>query len=239
VATFEVFPEVVLQPVKRSRDRQGDGGGHRGDVDAMIERLRKQQTQYIAATRAAAAGDKVTIDFKGAIDGCRSTAERRERAIVVGEGRMLAQLEQGLIGASSGDTREIGVDFPSDTAPSSSPASTRSSRSTSERGGALPAGVDEEFCALFGVTEGGVRSCARTWPPTCGASSTRHAQPQQDPSPGKALPGKSRGGANSLSSRRSGTCRSTSCAARRQGCVAGAAREPFVEPARAGWRSDS
>ena len=36
-----------------------------GDIDAMIERLRKQQMKYTAVTRAAASGDKVTVEFRG------------------------------------------------------------------------------------------------------------------------------------------------------------------------------
>jgi len=100
-------------------------------VDAMIERLRKQQTKYSAAARAAAMGDKVTIDFLGAIDGVPFAGGKGENVpIVVGEARMLAQLEQGLIGASAGESREIGVDFPQTTGPRSSPANTRYSKWT-------------------------------------------------------------------------------------------------------------
>jgi trigger factor len=77
--------------------------------------------------------------------------------IVVGEGRMLAQLEQGLIGASSGDTREIGVDFPSDyrAVELAGKHAVFKVDVKSVEEPSLPA-VDEEFCAIFGVTEGGV-----------------------------------------------------------------------------------
>ena len=158
VATFEVFPEVVLQPVNALAIDKVTAEVTEADVDAMIERLRKQQTQYIAATRAAAAGDKVTIDFKGAIDGVPFDGGKGENVpIVVGEGRMLAQLEQGLIGASSGDTREIGVDFPSDyrAVELAGKHAVFQVDVKSVEEPSLPA-VDEEFCALFGVTEGGV-----------------------------------------------------------------------------------
>ncbi len=54
------------------------------DIDAMIERLRKQQMKYTAVTRAAANGDKVTVDFEGSIDGApfagRQGREHGDRA---------------------------------------------------------------------------------------------------------------------------------------------------------------
>jgi trigger factor len=77
--------------------------------------------------------------------------------IVVGEARMLALLEQGLIGASSGESREIGVDFPADYRAqelAGKHAVFKVDVKNVEEP-SLPA-LDDEFCAVFGVTEGGV-----------------------------------------------------------------------------------
>jgi trigger factor len=158
VATFEVFPEVALKPVSGLAVDKVTAEVTDGDVDAMIERLRKQQTKYTAAARPAAAGDKVTIDFLGAIDGVPFTGGKGENVpIVVGEARMLAQLEQGLIGASSGDSREIGVDFPADYRAQelAGKHAVFKVQVKSVEEPSLPA-LDEEFCTVFGVTEGGV-----------------------------------------------------------------------------------
>jgi trigger factor len=158
VATFEVFPEVALQPVNTLTVDKVTAQVTDRDVDAMIERLRKQQTKYSPAVRAAAGGDKVTVDFSGAIDGVPFAGGKGHNvAIVVGEGRMLPQLEQGLIGAAPGETREIGVDFPADyraTELQGRHAVFKVDVKTVEEP-SLPA-LDEEFCAVFGVTEGGV-----------------------------------------------------------------------------------
>jgi trigger factor len=158
VATFEVFPEVALQPVNALAVDKVTAEVGEADVDAMIERLRKQQTKYSAAARAAATGDKVTIDFTGTIDGVPFAGGKGDNvAIVVGEGRMLPQLEQGLIGASAGETRDVGVDFPSDyraTELAGKHAVFKVDVKSVEEP-TLPA-LDEEFCAVFGVTEGGV-----------------------------------------------------------------------------------
>jgi trigger factor len=158
VATFEVFPEVAMQPIDALVLDKVSAEVTDADVDAMIERLRKQQMKYGVVSRAAAGGDKVTIDFAGEIDGVAFPGGKGENvAIVVGEGRMLAQLEQGLIGASAGESREIGVDFPADyraTELAGKHAIFKVDVKSVEAP-SLPE-VDEEFCAIFGVTEGGV-----------------------------------------------------------------------------------
>lgn len=158
VATFEVFPEVSLQPIGALAIERVTAEVTDSDVDAMIERLRKQQMKYTAVSRPAADGDKVTVDFDGSIDGTAFAGGKGESvAIVLGEGRMLVQLEQGLAGASTGESREIGVDFPADyraTQLAGKHALFKVDVKSVEEP-VLPA-LDEEFCAAFGVTEGGV-----------------------------------------------------------------------------------
>src|ERR1700723_229261 len=115
VATFEVFPEVVLQPIESMQVERVTADVTESDIDAMIERLRKQQVKHQAVNRPAATGDKVTIDFEGAIDGGPFAGGKGENvAIVLGEGRMLPDLEQGLVGAVAGEKRSVTVNFPAD-----------------------------------------------------------------------------------------------------------------------------
>jgi trigger factor len=158
VATFEVFPDVALQPLDTLEIEQTTAEVTEIDVDAMIGRLRKQQMKYAAVERAAAAGDRVTVDFEGSIDGVAFAGGKGEKVpIVVGENRMLPQLEQGLIGAVAGEEKVVDVDFPPDY---------RATELAGRRAGfkvvvktveqpVLPE-LDEEFCKVLGVTEGGV-----------------------------------------------------------------------------------
>ena len=158
VATFEVFPEVALKPVESLNIERITADVAEGDIDAMIERLRKQQMRYTVAARPAARGDKVTVDFEGSTAAGPFAGGKGENvAIVVGEGRMLAQLEQGLIGAAAGEPKQIDVDFPADYR-----ATELAGKSAvfkvlvkSVEEASLPE-LDEEFCKSFGVTEGGV-----------------------------------------------------------------------------------
>jgi trigger factor len=158
VATFEVFPEVALAPMDSLELERVTAEVTAGDIDAMILRLRKQQMKYSPAERAAAAGDKVTVDFEGAIDGVPFAGGKGEAiAIVIGENRMLPQLEQGLIGMSAGEQKTIDVDFPADyraTELAGKRAQFKVEVKTVEAA-SLPE-LDEEFCKAFGVTEGGV-----------------------------------------------------------------------------------
>jgi trigger factor len=158
VATFEVFPEVVMQPIESLQIDKVTAEVTESDIDAMIERLRKQQVQYAPVTRAAAAGDKVTIDFEGSIDGTAFAGGKGENiAIVIGEGRMLPDLENGLIGAVAEDKRDIKVNFPADyraTELAGKLAVFATHIKTVEEP-KLPE-LDEEFCKAFGVTEGGL-----------------------------------------------------------------------------------
>jgi len=158
VATFEVFPEVVLQPMESLEVDRVTAAVTESDIDAMIERLRKQQMKYSAVSRGAANADKVTIDFEGAIDGVAFAGGKGENiAIVLGEGRMLPALEQGLIGATPGEKRSVTVSFPPDyrAAELAGKSAIFATEIKSVEEPVLPE-IDEEFCKAFGVTEGGL-----------------------------------------------------------------------------------
>jgi trigger factor len=158
VATFEVFPEVTLQPIDTLEIERVTADVTEEDIDAMIQRLRKQQMKFSPVTRPAAVGDKATVDFEGSIDGVAFAGGKGEAIpIVLGENRMLPQLEAGLIGLSAGDQKTIDVDFPADyraTELAGKKSSFKVELKTVEEP-SLPE-LDEEFCKTFGVTEGGV-----------------------------------------------------------------------------------
>jgi len=158
IATFEVFPEIALQPIESLEIVRTTAEVAPSDVDAMLERLRKQQLKFNAVSRAAATGDRVTIDFEGCIDGVPFTGGKGENvAIVLGAGRMLPEFEQGLVGTSAGDDKEVEVHFPANyraTELGGKLAKFKIRVRTVEES-QLP-DLDEEFCKTFGVNEGGL-----------------------------------------------------------------------------------
>jgi trigger factor len=158
VATFEVLPEVVLQPIESLQVDRVTAQVTESDIDAMIERLRKQQVKHTAVSRPAAVGDKVTIDFEGAIDGVPFAGGKGENiAIVLGEGRMLPDLENGLVGAVAGEKRNVAVNFPADyrAGELAGKSAIFATEIKTVEEPVLPE-LDEEFCKSFGVTEGGL-----------------------------------------------------------------------------------
>jgi trigger factor len=158
VATFEVFPDVVLQPIESLQIDKLTADVTESDIDAMIERLRKQQVKHVPVNRPAANGDKVTIDFEGAIDGVPFAGGKGENvAIVLGENRMLAELEQGLVGATPGEKRSINVNFPAEYRATelAGKLAVFATEVKSVEEPVLPE-IDEEFVKAFGVTEGGL-----------------------------------------------------------------------------------
>jgi trigger factor len=158
VAVFEVFPEVALAPVDGLAIERTTAAVTEADIDAMIERLRRQSPKFVAAARPAANGDRVTVDFEGSVDGVAFAGGTASGVpVVLGEGRMLADFEAGLVGTSAGDEKTIDVAFPADYRATELAGKTAQFRLSvkSVEAASLPE-LDEEFCKSFGVTEGGI-----------------------------------------------------------------------------------
>jgi trigger factor len=158
VATFEVLPEVALQPIESMEVERVTASVGEADIEAMIEKLRQQQMKYTAVERAAAIGDRVTIDFVGTIDGTEFAGGKGENVpITLGEGRMLPELEQGLVGAVGGEERKIALTFPADYRATelAGKAAEFATRVKKVEEPSLPE-LDEAFCAAYGITEGGI-----------------------------------------------------------------------------------
>lgn len=113
VATFEVYPEfepvfndsiTVTRPVVTIED---------GDIDEMLDNLRKQRTEYEAVEREAADGDQIIIDFTGRLDGEEFDGGKAEKApLVLGSNAMIPGFESQLLGLKAGDEKTITVTFP-------------------------------------------------------------------------------------------------------------------------------
>src|ERR1700722_14089390 len=157
-ATFEVYPEIVIQPIEALEIERVTADVAETDIDAMIEKLREQLTKFVEVARPAALKDKVSVDFEGSIDGVPFAGGKGENIdMVLGAGRMLPQLEQGLVGSTVGEKRNIIVNFPADYRATelAGKAAVFATETKKVEGPELPE-LDEEFCKLFGVTEGGI-----------------------------------------------------------------------------------
>ena len=114
-ASFEIFPEFTApSPVGQTFTRFASPVGD-AEVDRTLETLRRQRVQWVAADRPAQDADRVTIDFRGSQDGVEFAGGSAENfPFVLGEGKMLADFETGVRGASVGEQRTFTVNFPED-----------------------------------------------------------------------------------------------------------------------------
>lgn len=115
VATFEVFPEVVVGDLAVGEIERPTLAVGEAEVDRTIEVLRKQRTAYEKAERASQEGDRVTIDFTGRKGGeVFEGGQATDFAVVVGGGQMLPDFDAALRGLSVGESKTFDLTFPAE-----------------------------------------------------------------------------------------------------------------------------
>ena len=155
-ATFEVYPEISLQPLDGLAIEVPNVAIEDGDVDAMIEKLRDQRATWVAVERKAAEGDRVVVDFAGTVDGEPfEGGQGKNVSIVVGSGQVLQDFDRALRGVAAGESTTATVLFPQDYPTKSLAGKTAVFAITvlrvEER--QLPQ-LDDEFATSFGLTGG-------------------------------------------------------------------------------------
>jgi trigger factor len=159
-ATFEVYPQIELADPAKLRLTRPVASVADGDVDTMIESLRRQRPDWADVARGCREGDRVTIDFEGRIDGEPFEGGKSENfTVVLGAGRLLPDFEQGVRGAAAGETREFDLRFPEEYPAARLTGKTARFEATVRKveESSLPA-LDAGFCEAFGVTDGGIEA---------------------------------------------------------------------------------
>ncbi len=155
-ATFEVMPEVEVQGLTGVTIEKPVAEVTEGDVDNMVETLRQQRRSFEEVERPAAEGDQVVIDYIGRLDGeAFEGGSGQDAPVELGAGRMLEDLEQGIVGMAAGDTRTVTVSFPEDYQASELAGQTVEFEVTAKsvREPTLPE-VDADFARGFGIESG-------------------------------------------------------------------------------------
>jgi trigger factor len=159
-ATFEVYPQIELKDISEIRLTRPVASVGEGDIDAMIESLRRQRPNWSDVARGCRDGDRITLDFEGRIGGEPFEGGKSENLVItLGAGRLLPDFEQGVRGAAAGEQREFDLRFPDDYPAKHLAGQTARFQAVVRKveESALPE-LDAAFCEAFGVAEGGIEA---------------------------------------------------------------------------------
>jgi trigger factor len=112
---IEVVPAIQLADFKSFTVEKPVADVTDADVDEAIKRIADQNRTYVAKAEGAKAetGDRVTINFKGTIDGTPFDGGTGENIqVAIGTGQFIPGFEEQLVGIAAGETRTLKVTFP-------------------------------------------------------------------------------------------------------------------------------
>ena len=157
-ATFEVYPEIEVADVSSLEVTRYEADIEESDIDKMIENLRKQRQTWEPVERASKEGDQIVIDFTGYIgDEAFEGGQASDLPVLIGEGRMIPEFENQLVGLSAGEEKEITVTFPEDYhVKDLAGKEARFEVKVKEVQEARLPEIDDDFLKAFGVEEGGI-----------------------------------------------------------------------------------
>ncbi|MHB1127204.1 MAG: trigger factor [Bacillota bacterium] len=115
-AAVDVKPEVALGEYKGVQAEQTTVNITDQDVDNYLANLQQRYAKMVVVAEGAVQeGDTTVIDFEGSVDGNVFPGGKGENySLVIGSGSFIPGFEAQLVGALSGDDREINVTFPGD-----------------------------------------------------------------------------------------------------------------------------
>ncbi len=114
-AIVEVYPEVQCPDLSGVEISKTTCEITEADLAKTLETLQKQRTEFHSVERASQKGDRVTLDFKGEIDGVAFTGGASENySFVLGDGSMLKEFDEAAVGMKVGETKSFPLKFPDD-----------------------------------------------------------------------------------------------------------------------------
>ncbi len=159
-ALFEIYPEIEISALAELEIVVSKAEVKEEDVDVMVETLRKQRAEWENVRRMAKKGDMVVIDFEGSVDGEGFEGGKGEKvSVVLGEGKMLVDFENGLLKLKAGEKRDIEVTFPEDYQATELAGKLAVFKINAHevKGQKLPE-LNEVFLKQFGIEDGGIEA---------------------------------------------------------------------------------
>ena len=111
--TTEIYPEVTLGQYRGLEAPYTEPAVSDEDVDAEIERERKNSARYVDVDRPVQKGDTIVFDFEGFVDGKPFDGGKAEgHSLEVGSGMFIPGFEDQLVGMEAEKDGEVNVTFP-------------------------------------------------------------------------------------------------------------------------------
>lgn len=158
IATFEVYPEIVLDKLNEIKVTRQVAEINDADIDSALERLQKNFTDWEEVDRPAQLGDRVTVDYVGDMQEVPEAQRTgKDQKIVLGSGRMIPGFEEQMADMAVNQEKDIQVTFPENYHEHSLANQPAKFHITMKKVEApkLPA-IDEALCEKVGIKEGGV-----------------------------------------------------------------------------------
>ena len=114
-ASFEVFPDVTFGDWGMISVERWQADIQEDDISKMIELLREQNKEYVAILRPAQLQDQVLLDCEGflvADNTLIAGSQLTDHTVVLGSNALIPGFEEGLVGASAGESRTLNLTFP-------------------------------------------------------------------------------------------------------------------------------
>ncbi len=115
-----VLPKASLGRYRGVEVGRAEPGVPDEQIDGEIDQVRDRLARLETAERPAEQGDFVVLDYVGSLVADDGTSEPfeggegRDQLIELGSGRLIEGFEQGLLGASAGESRTLELRFPDD-----------------------------------------------------------------------------------------------------------------------------
>jgi trigger factor len=109
-AVVEIRPAISLGEYKDLTVAHAPTAVSEENVDATLEQMREQHAELRSVERAVAPGDVAIVDYTLAPEGLEPSRESGY-AFPVGEGAVLSEIDQAVVGMHAGEERTVGVRF--------------------------------------------------------------------------------------------------------------------------------
>ncbi len=110
---IEIVPPISLTDFKAIKLTRLTSAVADAEIDEAVQRIAEQNRPFAPKVEAAEKGDRVTVSFRGTLDGTAFEGGSGEDVpVLLGSGQMIPGFEDNLLGVKAGESKTFDVKFP-------------------------------------------------------------------------------------------------------------------------------